>query len=694
MANIGQMLRAWWSIVSSTYHVDIPPSIIAGLEYGTLAIIGYAAGSYLAEATARAKLKHNHAELPEESKAGIRFVFGGISAILTSAGYYFGPYASIGGFITGATILPYLFIHAPGGKKQKAHETTPTKTSTATMPTQRKEITLDDLAKEIETPVAPKKAVAQATKATPAPMKKPEARTAPSPAKTATTATQKKEHKSIGAIIGDIFHKKTEPKKQEEAKKEKKQEIEKAAKPTEEKKERKQAEEEGKQTKKKIAADVQKTEKKLGEKAETGKPEKKIEEAPKQEKPAAKGNKEKKGLLASIFGSLHRSQKKESDQKHAVEKPKIIVEEVGTEHKRVESMDKKKLRISLPKHVKVEEIKAEHVAPAKGKQEVKTHTPENQEKKTAVATAKPIEKKENAEKKEEDPEILEFRSTLRDMEKKYILHEEVQKKPIKAEQAKAEKLQKQQPIVKKSPEELIKEKPAQAPAPGTVKTPAQATKKIRPRDVNRAVKKILNELKKHVKDEILANDGKKIHTWREVRAANEAAEKIAKTAEPIIRQRIMETGSTNIDPKAMAAQILAEIQGKTAPEVAEPTSSAPANNVVRHEDITKIAEEVFEQVKDTIPVEESAPKEEKPRHHGHEKRQSKEEEKKEKKEKKQKKKKSDDDLLGLLGEEGEDSGDISDLLGGESGGGDDLNLDLGDEEGEDEDLGDLGELLK
>ena len=669
--------------------MDIPPSILTGLEYGTLAVIGYVAGSYLAEATARTKLKHHHAELPEESKAGIRFVFGGISAILTSAGYYVSPYASIGGFITGATILPYLFIHAPKGKGQKMPTTAQPQKSMPTIPAQHKEITLDDLAKEIETPVAPKKAANPPTQ---------ENKAEDKPKVSSTTATaktpkRKTEHKSVSAIISSIFHRS----ETRASRTQRKEPDTKAKKPKENR---------AKQEHKEEKTVAEQTEK---EKEEPARKEvkKKAEEGTQKQK---KQPQKKKGLLAGILASLHGLRKQEPAPKHTVEKPKIVVEEIGTENKRVEPMGKKRLKISLPKHVKVEEIKAEHIAKVEPQAKKQAPKEENTKMKTTKTAEEPEPQKET--KEQEDPDVVEFRNTLKEMERKYILHGTAPAKPqakipaqasnqVPAEPQPTPATLRKAETTKEAAAPMQEPKASETVVKQPTQSPARAASKLRPRDVDKAVKKILDELKKNVKDEILASDGKKIHRWREVRAAKEAAEKIAKTAEPIIRQRIMETGSTDIDPKVMAAQILAEIQGRTPPEISEGASSPrPERAVVRHEDIARIAEEVFEQVKGTIPVEEmAAPEKTERKHHRHHKEEEKKEEptgKKEGKEKKEKhKKKRDEDLLGLLGDDESEDEDITSLLGEEEGSEGDLGLDLGEENSEeDEDLGELGELLK
>ncbi|NPA77083.1 MAG: hypothetical protein GXN93_05010 [Candidatus Diapherotrites archaeon] len=720
MADIGQMLRAWWSIVSSTYDIHIPPIIVNVAEYAGLAAVGYMAGQYVSEAVVRAKLKQHHSELPEESRAGIRLVFGGLSAALTSAGYILGPYGSAGGFLIGSVALPYVLVNGPTRKdsKQTLMEKT---TNTQKIPQRKPDISLDDLAKEMETPVAPKREQNVATIPKPNTPKKEKMEQTTHVASKDIPQTPKKTHTNPFTGILARFHKKTEtPQDKAEHKQTQIAPMPEPEAPKPQVQKPEQAETEHKPA----------HEKHRGHRVT---PTKKPAGTPK------KNSRSVFSIIASLVGKVPKSKKSEGEKggKKRPEKPKIVVEELGPQAQRKELEPKRHIKIPLQKHVKIEEIKI-----PEGKHPEKDTVEKTKPKSTAGHVQKREAKaaapsKQGPPTPQVDPEVQEFRDVLKKMEQKYILKAgtaswrsakvampaailETEVKQVIAKKNMETKTNTEQKATtsESEPKEQIisPEKHSKAATVQNVTVEKPAGRKIRQRDVERTVRKILDELKESAKKEILARSNKKIHTWREVRAAKEAAEKIAKTAEPIIRQRIMETGRTDIDPHQMAAQILAEIQGGTAPaepaEAEEPPEQEPktveTKGVMRREDIAKIAEEVFEQVKTAMGenegsgtgMEENDKKDQEQKHHRRGHRHSKElEEKAEekgKKEKKKKKKSGDEDILSLLGgdEAGQsDSGDdIADLLGG---GDDDLgDLDLGSSDVDDEDLGDLGALLK
>ncbi len=744
MANIAKILEAWWQIVYNTYakSINVPQPIVTILEYGALATVGFAVGARIADEIAQRKFKKAGIELSEEHRGGIRFIFGGTTAIMTAAPYYLGALPSAAGFVVGSTILPLLLIHPPKARSKTAEQKTmPTGAATPLVKAKKEVHLSEDLLKEMETPSVPKplhtnRAPQTGSKELPATAKK------PSPPKHPPTPIPK-----IHA-----HHRKQAP----------------------------------------VPANKDKDV-----------PEKKDKEiaqpAPEEPRAGGKNRARKAGILSILSRILpHRAETRPSKSKE--EKPAVLVEEIGSEEKTQKPIHKK-LNIKIPgRHVKIEEIKVDFPKKREEKEEHKEKAPPTAEKHRNAEKPGPendsIANKERTATKEAeekvDPEVEEFRRVIKLLERKYILKqpeeqdvkepepkpaeqaehattEEIPKKkeppqkientvpaPQESEEApvitklqvnesnvaqSAEASQKEPPTKEESKEngethakeviESILARKAEAPdkkeltATAPENKPAARgiapgkTEEQRPnsRDMERIVKRILKELEESAKKQILESSGKRFHSWREVRAAADAAKKIAKTAEPIIRQRIAETGVTDIDAKQMARQILAEIGGMVAaPEKKELPSVerrqethdvAPKiertesrhterkrTNVMRQEDISKIAEEVYEQVVKAMNADSEAPTAKEQRHerrrHGQDKQQSADAKKSEEKSKK-KKKKSDEDLLGLLGDENSGESDISDLLGSE--GDEDLgDLNLGSSD--DEDLGDLSELLK
>ncbi len=737
MANIAKMLEAWWQIVYDTYakSINVPQPIVTILEYGALATVGFAVGARIADEIAQRKFKKAGIELSEEHRGGIRLIFGGTTAIMTAAPYYLGALPSAAGFVVGSTILPLLLIHPPKARSKTAEQKTmPARAATPPVKA-KKEIHLsEDLLKEMETPSVPKPLRTNRTPQTSS-KELPDAAKKPSP--------PKKPPISIPKI--HTHHRRRVPvpaNKDKDVPKKKDKEIGQPA------PEEPQTGKKGSARKTGILGILSRI---LPHRVET-RPSKK-----KEDKPA---------VLVEEIGSNETTQKpihkplnikipgrhvkieeikvnvplKHEKARPTAEKQRKVEKHADPEKKSIANTERTAARESEEKtDPEVEEfrrvikiLERKYILKQPEEQEVKEPEPKPAEQAEHATTEEPPEKGEPPQKIEKTapaPQESNEVPTAQLQANERIVPQNAEA-PQKGLPAGEETKEKDETKVKEVIESILARKadaPAKKELTATAPENKPAVRGIAPgktgerrsnsRDVERIVKRILKELEESAKKQILESSGKRFHSWREVRAAADAAKKIAKTAEPIIRQRIAETGVTDIDAKQMARQILAEIGGMVAapsrkePPLGErgqePHDAVPKierterrhterkrTQVMRQEDISKIAEEVYEQVVKAMNADSEAPTTKEQRHerrrHGQDKQQSAGARTGKEKDKR-KKKKSDEDLLGLLGDENGGESDISDLLGGE---GDedlgDLNLDSSD----DEDLGDLSELLK
>ncbi len=710
MDNPLKALQAWMDITMHQFNISVPPVVLKVTEYGTVFAVSYVAGAEIAEKIAERKINMDD----PATRGGVRIIFGGTTALMTTGALLFGPIPAIATFVTTATVFPYVFLGKKAknqGKVQKKEKPQEQRQAITT----HKDVNVKELQKaleeDIEKPVAPKPKVAQTVPAAqeiqvtgkPQPQKATEQK---SPEETAKKEERKAKIASTqrGGVLEKlkgILHRANAPKttaqKAQEAPKKKENVQERKV---EKEKEAYQSPGTKKATKTTehiapeaeqivaILKEEEQKEKSTQQEAHTPKREEHRHHA---EKKAKKGRTAKNtgfsvgALLKKIVPTPKSAKNGELQKKEQPKKPPIKIEEFSVSENRIETKAPEvKKSIKVPSILPKRAATVEEIEPSKEdkreteKKEEQKGTTEKEVKATTTQTAKPTEQKPT---EPQDPEVEVFRAVLKDMEKKYILEKQKQKIQQRAEKptTEAEEREKSEPKKEENKEEQKQ------------KTEEKEKKKLRPRDVDRAVKKILDELKKNVEQRILQSTNKPFHTWRERRAAKDAAEAVCKKAEPIIRQRIMETGSTDIDVNALVEELMGEVSG----EAASPKPEETKQRVIRHEDISKIAEEVYEQIKTAMGKEPTKTREHRHGRHGTERAEETEEAQKnqkptaeENKHKKTKPKKEeeDEDILSLLGgdEETADTGDEdSDLLG----------LDLSEEGESDEDMDDLKKLL-